>query len=103
MFRRYGCGCIYLITQVEVWPEMNEEVQPTHGRLVEHCSGDDDNLAFGSEVEIAKVITPKNIADSQSLDADEENRLFGRINLEIHRGRQFTALTQVLKAAVNGN
>jgi hypothetical protein len=97
MFRRYGCGCVYLITQVRTFPQ-DLQVEPTHGRLVEHCSH--DNLAFGSEVEIAKVITPQNITDSQPLDADEENRLFGRINQEIHKGRQFTALTQVLKAAL---
>jgi hypothetical protein len=102
MFRRYGCGCVYLITQAEAMPEMNEEVQPTHGRLVEHCDGD-DNLAFGSEVEIAEVISPRNIIDSHPLDAEEANLLFGRINQEIHKGRQFTALTQVLKAAINGN
>lgn len=97
MFKRYGCGCVYLITQFD--PDWDN--QPTHGRLVEHC--DDDDLRIGDEVEIDTNINPENILNSVTLNPEETSRLFTRINDMIHKGYQFTALTQVLKAAVNGN
>lgn len=96
MFKRYGCGCVYLITQVDA----DNDNYPTHGRLIDYCGGDD--LTFGHEVRIEDRINPENIKIAVSLTPKESEELFTRMNNMIHKGYQFIALTQTLRSVING-
>lgn len=98
MFRRFGCGCVYLITQVDA----DDDNYPTHGRLVEYCGGDDSDLKIGYEVKFDEKIMSWNLP-GEPLSADESSKLFDRINQMISKGYRFQELQRILKGANDGD
>lgn len=96
MFRRYGCGCIYLITKIDA------SNTPTHGRLIDYCGGNSDSLTIGGEVEIRQHVNLENILAACDLDSIDSDALFNRLNDKIAKGYRFEMAQRFLRGMLNG-
>jgi len=79
MFRKYGCGCVYLI----------DADAPTYGCLVDYCGAsatDDCSLSIGPRVRIAERVSMQDLAESRALSADESAATISRLSHMIAKG-----------------
>ena len=101
MFQRFGCGCIYLITERD--PGINGVGEVLRGRLIEDCRGDDygpSGPSSGPEENILAKIRPENLVEKPQDPYDhfhvytpaEEDALFNQITALIHDGYRYREL-----------
>jgi hypothetical protein len=105
MLVKYGCGCVYLITKLEIYeiPEMEmggqPGMRPTHGRLLDYCGGDQDDRgpSIGKEVKIDEMIRPENIVKAFTLTAEQADRRFDRLRKLLLDGHRYNDLKAQFK------
>lgn len=88
-FKRYGCGCLYLVTGED------------QGRLIEYC-GDSDGLRIGPETKISTMVLPSNLEKATTVTDAEMNSILNHFSTLVSQGHSANEFRHLVKRFMQG-